>query len=90
MRNRECYFTVAGPYPFPTDMLRYDSCYPNDTASAQAIAQSHNSVGGEYEVNLSAAHLPMGPTDKRWASFGWHVTKVNDMDARQFYLREPA
>ena len=100
MKMRDCFFTVRGRTPFPVDMLRYDSCYPNDTASASDIEASLNpdlsaaTLAGrsdrQFIVNLSAAHLPLGPADRRWASFGWHVTMVNDMDARRYYGREAA
>ena len=35
-------FTVIGYTPFPSDMLRYDSCYPADSESADEMFASYH------------------------------------------------
>jgi hypothetical protein len=67
-------FTVQGLYKFPIDMLRYDSCWPADTRSAQDIelSQTHTPERGTYQITLLT--WSTGITPARWASFGWTVT----------------
>lgn len=73
-------FTVSGSYRFPHDMLRYDACYPADTESAIAIADSidrtswtkeERKQNRTFKVNLIGTVGP--PTDGRWRSFSWVV-----------------
>jgi hypothetical protein len=76
-RTKGCAFTVRGRLRFPTDMLRYDACYPADTESATKVALSFDYAamkdqGEELVIHLYSAVVP-APTDGRWASFGWHV-----------------
>lgn len=89
-RSHACTFTVEGKYQFPTDMLRKDECWPVDTLSAHAITDSIATGGVGHTVKLASAHLPMGPNDARWASFGWHVTQINDEEPHMFYGRKAA
>lgn len=60
-------FTVSGRGTFPFDMLRYDCCYPH---SPQDVTKLDGR--GLREVTLIAAK-PVGPTNRRWNSFGWDV-----------------
>lgn len=75
-------FAVVGKCLFPTDMLRYDQCYPSDTESAVAIGVSWDmSVkpdGGQWIVNLRAlsSNKHWTPTVDRWKSFSWNVQNV--------------
>lgn len=64
---------------FPLDMLRYDNCWPADTESVDAIAQSlerdidndeHRVVVELYQYTETKAHQ-FHP--ERWASFGWKL-----------------
>jgi hypothetical protein len=69
-------FTVSGTGAFPTDMLRYDACYPTDETNILIAPYRENS---EYyrekrSVNLRASYPP---TIDRWKSFGWSVSNVN-------------
>jgi hypothetical protein len=70
-------FTVEGSWDFPTDMLRYDHCYPVDTDSALEISRCRRCEGSyEGRSKNGKVHL-MGsnvPTEERWKSFGWLVT----------------
>lgn len=68
-------FTVEGTGSFPTDMLRYDQCWPtNESHDSKAIANSfseHN-IGAPWKIGLTTVGLA-APTVDRWASFGWKV-----------------
>lgn len=59
-------FEVAGSGQFPFDMLRYDSCWPADEASAHRMAHDRE----RRTVKLFGYTQP---TDARWASFMWRV-----------------
>lgn len=65
-------FTVAGSGAFPTDMLRYDRCWPSTTEDAISIVMSARDP--EYRerrlVTLTGVSLP---TIGRWDSFMWYV-----------------
>lgn len=65
-------FTVKGRFPFPVDMLRYDSCWPANGESAAAI---HHSIArdGDREQSVTLLTWSTGITPARWASFGWTV-----------------
>lgn len=69
-------FTVAGHGRFPFDMLRYDCCYPASPQDVSKLMILSMPVDGResHEVTLIAAK-PIGPTEGRWSSFGWTVTK---------------
>lgn len=68
-------FTVQGRYPFPMDMLRYDSCWPADTLSANAIGLSGSlrSIDDDKEPKITLLTWSTGITPDRWRSFGWTV-----------------
>ena len=66
------YFTVTGTYVFPTDMLRYDACYPIDETNSN-IAPYDIHITGERSVNLKANNPP---TIDRWRSFNWTVSNI--------------
>jgi hypothetical protein len=62
-------FKVRGSGEFPYDMLRYDQCYPMTTDDAVRLG-----YGGRRDVVLISNTDRMrrvGPTIKRWESFGW-------------------
>jgi hypothetical protein len=62
-------FTVSGKGMFPTDMLRYDECFPRDPQSVMNIEPESRC---HRPVHLGT-HRYGGPTKERWASFGWVV-----------------
>lgn len=76
-------FTVTGKFPFPLDMLRYDVCYPVTSEDASTMSLSlgpireaprdENKLRTALEVTLISDRAP---TEDRWSSFGWHVTKT--------------
>lgn len=66
-------FLVKGTDTFPVDMLRYDACFPADTADAQLIlADDHE---GPREIWLRTYNQQKGwaPTHSRWESMTWRV-----------------
>lgn len=66
-------YTVMGSHDFPTDMLRYDSCWP---ASEQDSVQLNPHP--RTETYRSTRYVTVTglkePTDGRWQSFGWRVS----------------
>lgn len=71
-------FTVTGRMPFPTDMLRYDACYPADTESASQITASIRHEGETLADSFTVTLLGASPpTRGRWQSFRWTVTKTD-------------
>lgn len=72
-------WTVEGRGHFPTDMLRYDACYPTDGDSAQNLTLSPTDVRNALaarEVRTVKLRSYVGPpTSGRWASFGWYVKR---------------
>ncbi len=76
MTKKVCIFTVTGSYRFPTDMLRYDCCYPQQQTDVAEIEKSlSREKPGPFKVTL-ASQIIRNPTEDRWASFGWQVTDV--------------
>lgn len=72
-----CKFQVTGSYAFPTDMLRYDACYPeSERMDSAAIDAANRHENGPFTVTLISENemvVRRGPTDGRWRSFGWQV-----------------
>jgi hypothetical protein len=69
-------FTVRGVWPFPFDMLRFDSCWPYSSADAAKIEAMYRRDGEHQAVEidlLTDDHNFLAPTDGRWESFGWSV-----------------
>lgn len=73
-------FTVTGSGQFPTDMLRYDACYPTDHTNGLIAPYREDSsfYRERRSVNLRSTNPP---TIDRWMSFGWAVSNV---DGRSF------
>ena len=78
-------FTVTpkhkdGALDFPTDMLRYDRCYPVTTEDARAIklalilpfAPEDKPFKGTIELQSNDRQ----PSSARWESQGWLVTNI--------------
>lgn len=69
-------FTVMGKAgTFPTDMLRYDCCFPANQ-DASLFGKSFNpDANGLICVALKryVSRKDQMPTSERWASFGWKV-----------------
>lgn len=69
------FFFVQGSYPFPFDMLRYDSAFPvresPDSALLSRISNPHAEGDfGTVRIML-ASDSPNAPNVERWASFTW-------------------
>ncbi len=69
-------FTVEGSGRFPTDMLRYDACWPAHENEARSLADGSDDQGRRTITLRRAAVNMSGPTKRRWESFGWTVTNV--------------
>lgn len=73
-------FSVLGTGEFPTDMLRYDHCWPasqGDAASIDTWRERVTAEGKPYAPRVINLRGLTGPTPRRWASFSWTVVKVN-------------
>lgn len=67
-------FEVRGSGDFPTDMLRYDACYPKGTSDAIAINSRFRNAADHREIRtVKLVSTTKAPTEARWASFGWTV-----------------
>ena len=78
-------FTIEGSFPFPLDMLRYDSCFPATQKDVSGISQSIERTNTEPVVKVRLGRLITNkgerPTEARWRSFGW---KVSDIHIRKY------
>lgn len=70
------------PWPFPVDMLRYDTCFPTDTDSAMFITLRGKGLEDPDLTKGMQVHLARYtksktnlPTNPRWMTFGWHVVE---------------
>lgn len=70
MAKKEVTFSVEGSGPFPTDMLRYDSCVPETELDNKKIDMKDDRYDFKRTVSLVG---PRRPTEARWKSFGWKV-----------------
>ena len=69
---------VTGNGAFPTDMLRYDRCYPHSPEDAMRLYNSftrHPDGGYDWEITVAKKNmkglLPHNQwTPERWESFG--------------------
>jgi len=71
--NQLTYFTVSTTRDeFPTDMLRYDRCWPQ-TSDDAVLMQPMRRVqrpGTPREIRMVGLRPP---TRERWTTFGWQV-----------------
>ena len=74
-------FAVTGRGAFPTDMLRYDHCWPK--TQDDIIPMASASYYGTRRVQLAryVDNKKEQPTFERWSSFGWlvEVQSINTM-----------
>ncbi len=73
MKTKTTEFTVEGRGAFPTDMLRYDACYPNSSEDvlSMMIRPGDKRYLKNRKVTLRTDFGDITPA--RWASFMWHV-----------------
>lgn len=67
-------FTVEGRGAFPTDMLRYNTCFPDSSVDVGNID------GTEHRKVVLVIYHPYTKapiTPKRWESFGWSVRELS-------------
>jgi hypothetical protein len=64
-------FDVEGKGDFPTDMLRYDHCWPATQTDAGLMGIT--TFASTRQVRMRGL---TGPTPARWASFGWKCVPV--------------
>lgn len=83
MFNYVCEFEVEGGGDFPFDMLRYDRCSPFTSEDAASIGldpwEAREDTRKIRLVRFTEGYgknYNDNPTVRRWASFGWKVTKV--------------
>jgi len=70
--------TVNGSFSFPTDMLRYDSCWPADPDTVGVLTDRETQGGMTAKLIRSGASKADAEnwTKARWASFGWVVMNI--------------
>jgi hypothetical protein len=67
-------FTVEGTGNIPTDMLRYDQCWPYSTMDAVGMFREYGEpLLSRRQIRLCS--IARVPTAARWESFGWRVVK---------------
>jgi hypothetical protein len=69
-------FRVYGNTSFPVDMLRYDSCVPDDESDSRAIEDSLDPEAGnrQRQCFVTLRKFSAGePNYARWASYHWKV-----------------
>jgi len=77
-------FMVHGKYPFPTDMLRYDGCFPLhpgdvDRLQRAIIGPREDAPFRDREIfNIVLVSYLRVPTGDRWRSFGWFVEGLEE------------
>lgn len=64
-------YYVTGRGQFAWDMLRYDACWPADSAAAAMLADSITDGGRGMRSIKMRSYRP--PTIERWTSFLWSV-----------------
>lgn len=77
MKQKRSEFRVRGSYPFPLDMLRYDSCFPADERDSNLLRTACTDYGVMTVIEITlATHRPdVSPSNDRWKSYGWEVTQ---------------
>lgn len=72
-------FVVEGSGEFPTDMLRYDACWPSGQEDVIAIEArfTQSTIPKRRRVRLCYVDGLGGvkPTAARWDSFNWRVVE---------------
>ena len=81
MAQRYQSFVVSGSGQFPTDMLRYDYCYPASSDDAvNMLEDKYIPIADRRPRQVKMARMvskrDIQPTAARWASFGWQVSQV--------------
>lgn len=70
-------FTVEGAGSFPLDMLRYDGCFPRE--SADAIRAQEDRDRRRVTLLAYSERNDWQPTVGRWASFNWKVLTAEEL-----------
>lgn len=73
-------FEVVGSFysEFPTDMLRYDQCWPMHEDGKIPSTFRHNRVPDDERLPVKIELVGLNaPTKDRWKSFGWKVTRID-------------
>ena len=72
-----------GALDFPTDMLRYDRCYPVTTGDARAIGVAARAAsfvlhrgGKPYKGTIELQSNDRQPSSEAWESHDWLVISV--------------
>jgi hypothetical protein len=69
-------FVVEGSGEFPFDMLRYDSCWPQNGDSAAFMSKHYTE---RRKITLESVGIST-PSVNRWASFNWRVVTAGERD----------
>ena len=77
-------FELEGDGYFPSDMLRYDQAYPCNAEAVHALNGRHKeTIKVLFSLKMDRPKKAILELIKRqavpsprWASFGWHITRV--------------
>ncbi len=69
------HFIVKGTGTFPTDMLRYDACFPATRSDVEAIDHVEDNPR-EVELIRYHRYRDHNICEGRWHSMGWDFQKV--------------
>lgn len=70
-------YIVTGKGHFPTDMLRYDRCWPEDGEAVVSMGARPDDTEGFFDViRVIRLASVRPPTAERWAGFGWTVREI--------------
>lgn len=97
-KYRELFFAVVGRGAFPTDMLRYDGCFPAQEVDSYAMQFTYCFHEDTNNLEPRVVWLrrlvrdgsKVMPTSDRWSSLGWYVVEPslqswtpNDIDRQK-------
>ncbi len=71
-------YTVFGIGGFPTDMLRYDSCYPDNESDSVQMSDYGKTYAQLSTIRTIRMRSHYPPTIGRWNSFGWKVDNIQE------------
>ena len=72
-------YEVTGTGPFPLDMLRYDTAYPDNPRAVDTLPDARRGLSATSGVRFTLRlRSQYPPTTERWRSFGWGVANKTE------------
>ena len=76
MPTYNVWFAVRGHGKFPTDMMRYDACFPHSESDSWRIDDTEARGKRVVIMQRAAAPRKSWTPSPRWPSYGWEVLSV--------------